>query len=148
MAKKSPLVEGLLAQGATALDSEPDIQLVSESDLARLAADEAFMHEDIDIIVLPTTDINAAPYVAVTVGSDRVFVPRNKRTRIKRKHLEVLARMRETRITQDLTPNQQGEITMASLQTHTGLAYPFTVLADRNPAGGAWLANILAEPSY
>lgn len=34
---------------------------------------------------------------------------------------------------------------MDSLRAHTGLAYPFTVIRDENPKGGAWLANILAE---
>jgi len=53
--------------------------------------------------------------------------------------------MKETRCSQDMTPNASGEITTASLRWHTGLVYPFTILEDKNPKGGAWIANVLAE---
>ena len=81
----------------------------------------------------------------LSVNGVNVRIARNVPTWIKRMHLEVLARMKETRVTQDLTPNREGEITMDSLRGNTGLAYPFTVLQDKNPKGGAWLANVLAE---
>ncbi len=141
----SQIVQGLIDKGATQLDDQPDIQTVAESDLAKTASDESFLHEQVVILIMPTTDANAPPYVTLNVNGDRAVVPRNMPVIVKRKHLEVLARMKETRVSQDLTPNAQGEITMDSLRAHTGLAYPFTVLKDDNPKGGAWLANILAE---
>lgn len=143
--RNSQVVQGLIDQGATGLDDQPDIQTVAESDLARVAADEAFMNEQVVVIVMASTDANAAPYVNLNVNGDRAVVFRDRPTIIRRKHLEVLARMKETRVSQDLTPNPQGEITMDSLRAHTGLAYPFTVIKDDNPKGGAWLANVLAE---
>jgi hypothetical protein len=145
MAKQSIVVEGLQAKGAIHIDDQPDVQTVAESDLSRVAGEESFMHEDLKILVHSTTDANGSPYVRLNVGGDAVNVFREYPTYVKRKHIEVLARMKETRISQDMTPNAQGEITMASLRGHTGLAYPFSVLEDKNPKGGAWLANILAE---
>lgn len=124
---------------------QPDIQTVAESDLARVAREEAFMHEPVKILVHATTDVNAAPYVHLNVNGEGVTVFRDTPTIVKRKHLEVLARMKETRIAQNMTPDANGEITINNLRSYTGLAYPFVVIEDKNPKGGAWLANILAE---
>ncbi len=146
-ADRSVVVQGLIDKGATQLDTQPDIQKVAEGDLARVAREEAFMHEDVTILIMPTTDANAPPYARLGVNGENVTVRRNVPTTIKRKFVEVLARMKETRVSQDLTPNRDGEITMDSLRGHTGLAYPFTVIQDQNPKGGAWLAQVLAEPA-
>lgn len=146
MTRKAPLVEGLAAKGVEYHDDgDVDIQTVSESDLAKVAADEAFMNERVKILLMPTTDANAAPFAQVSVNGEGVFIHRNIPTWVKRKHLEVVARMKETRVSQDMTPNASGEITTASLRGHTGLVYPFTILEDKNPKGGAWIANVLAE---
>lgn len=143
--KHAPIVQGLIDKGATKIDDQIDVQNVAESDLSKVAADEAFMHEKVKIVIHPTTDANASPYFRGGVGSDQETVFRNVPTYVYRKTLEVLARMKETRVSQDMTPNNQGEITINSLRGHTGLAYPFAVIEDRNPKGAAWLANILAE---
>lgn len=149
MAKTSELVQGLVAKGAVAdkLEDQIDVQNVAESDLARVAADEAFMNEIVEVIIFPTTDPQAPPYARPGVNGEAVTIFRNVPTKVKRKHIEVLARMKETRVTQDLTPSNDGQITMASLRGHTGLAYPFQVIKDPNPKGSAWLGNILAERS-
>lgn len=147
MPKKSAHIEGLIQQGVDVIDDQPDVQTVAESDLGSVAADEKFMHEEITIVVQPTTDPNAAPYVLLNVNGDRMVVHRNIPTKVKRKHVEVLARMKETRWVQNVPDGYIGQIDMGSLRGHTGLAYPFTVLEDKNPKGGAWLANVLAEPS-
>lgn len=146
MAKKSAHIEGLVAQGVKVEEDHTDIQLVSESDLGAIAADEAFMHEDVVVLIMPTTDPNAPPYATVNVNGDMKVIPRNIPTRVKRKHLEVLARMRETRWVQAVPEGYNGQIDMGSLRGHTGLCYPFTVIEDKNPKGGAWIANIMAEP--
>ncbi len=147
MAKKSAHVEGLIEQGVKVVDDQPDIQLVSQTDLASAASDEKFMHEDVTVVIMPTTDPNAAPYATLSVNGEMKIVSRNVPTRIKRKHLEVLARMKETRWLQSVPEGYMGQIDMGSLRGHTGFAYPFTVTEDKNPKGGAWLANIMAEPA-
>jgi hypothetical protein len=147
MAKKSAHIEGLIEQGVKVEDDQPDIQLVSQTDLASAASDEKFMHEEVTVVIMPTTDPNAAPYATLSVNGEMKIVPRNVPTRIKRKHLEVLARMKETRWLQSVPEGYMGQIDMGSLRGHTGFAYPFTVTEDKNPKGGAWLANVMAEPA-
>jgi hypothetical protein len=147
MSKKSTHIEGLIEQGVQVIDDQPDIQLVSETDLGKLAADEKFMHEDVTVVIMATTDANAAPYATVNVNGDMRVIHRNVPTRVKRKHLEVLARLKETRWLQSVPDGYIGQIDMGTLRGHTGLAYPFTVVEDKNPKGGAWLANILGEPA-
>lgn len=147
MAKKSAQIEGLIEKGVVIVDDQPDIQLVSQSDLSEVAASEAFMNEEVIIVIMPTTDPNAPPYATVDVNSERKIIGRNQPTRIKRKHLEVLARMKETRWLQQIPEGYSGQIDMGSLRGHTGFAYPFNVMEDKNPKGGAWLANIMAEPA-
>jgi hypothetical protein len=141
--RPSIITEGVAEQILN--QDQPDIQTVAESDLGRIAREEAFMHEPVKIVVHATTDPNAPPYVRLTVNGDGVTVFRDVPTVIKRKHLEVLARMKETRIAQNMQPDANGEITINNLRSYTGLAYPFVVVEDKNPKGGAWLANILAE---
>jgi hypothetical protein len=145
MAKASTQIEGLKEKGVVLIDDQPDVQLVTETDLATVARDEAFMHEVLEIMIFPTTDPAAPPYAQLNVNGDRAVVPRAVPVRVRRKHVEVLARMKETRVTQDMNPNREGEITTDNLRANTGLVYPFSVLKDPNPRGGAWLANVLAE---
>jgi hypothetical protein len=145
MSKKSEAIIGLEAKGFKIPDDQVDVQNLAESDLARVAGEEKFMHDVLKIMIFPTTDPNAPPYAQVNVNGQMQPIPRSVPVPVYRKHVEVLARMKETRITQDMTPNPQGEITTDSLRGHTGLAYPFSVVHDPSPKGGAWLANILAE---
>ena len=127
------------------VDDTSTIDAVATSDLGELARDEKFMHEEVSIIIMSTTDPNAAPYVTLSVNGDRKVVYRNRKTIILRKHLEVLARMKETRWIQAIPEGYVGAVGAESLQGHTAHVYPFTVIQDKNPAGGAWLENIMAE---
>jgi hypothetical protein len=145
--KKSEAVQALENRGVGVIDDQADIQLVSESDLQRLAAEESFMQEIMTIRLASTTDQNASPYVVLTCNgvADRVVVPRGKTARVKRMHVEVLARMHEIRYTQ--RPPVAGDLESGNyLYPSVAHAYPFEVLHDPNPAGSAWLENILAEP--
>lgn len=143
--RNSEIEQSLIDKGTTITDDQPVVQTVAESDLARVAAEEAFMHEKVKILIHATVDPYAPPYFRGGVGQHQETVFREVPTYVYRKTLEVLARMKETRVSQDLTPSPTGEITAGHLRGHTGLAYPFVVLEDKNPKGSAWLANILAE---
>ena len=147
MPRKTEAEESLIAKGLELEDDNVDIQVVAETDLASAASDEKFMNEVVTVMVHPTTDPNASPYALLNVNGERVVVMRNVPTKIKRKHLEVLARLKETRWVQSVPDGFIGQIDQGSLRGHTGLVYPFSVLEDKNPKGGAWAANILAEPA-
>jgi hypothetical protein len=64
---------------------------------------------------------------------------------IRRKYLEILARMKETKYNQR-TPNPAAPDQIEMVARH-GLAYPFELVDDKNPRGRAWLQNVLAEPA-
>lgn len=144
-----------LAAGGIHLDAPsiavgelPEIETVAETDLGKLAAEESFMAEPVVVRVHTTTDVNAAPFVDITVNdsSNRVRFHRGVAMRVKRQHLEVLARMKETRYRQ--APAQGSDLESGNaLIPSESLCYPFEVLEDKNPAGRAWLERVLAERS-
>jgi hypothetical protein len=144
--KKSAHIEGLEEKGVVYTDDAPAVEPVaSNADISEIAREEAFMNEKVKVMLFPTTDANAPPYALISVNGERAVVHRATPTYVKRMHLEVLARMKETRVSQDMTPDKEGQITTANLRGHTALAYPFQVLEDKNPHGGVWLEHILTE---
>ena len=127
-------------------EAGPVIETVAESDLSKLAQDEAFMNEAIQIRLATTTDPNAPPRAIVTVNDarNRAVIERGRPMWVKRLHVEVLARMRETRYTQptrNMAEPEHGNL----LIPHQAQCYPFEVLSDPSPYGRAWLERVLAE---
>lgn len=138
------------ATGARILDDGvPVVEPVSASEFAELARSEKFMNEVLAIRIATTTDANAPPYVSITINDvhNRVVVGRGIVTRVRRCHVEVLARMRETRYTQPVR-NPADPESGNFLIPHHAMIYPFEVVEDPNPVGRAWLERVLAEPTY
>lgn len=145
-AHNTAVIEGLVADTAKKVFEQEDVQTVAESDLARVAREESFMNERVKIVLHSSIDPNAPPYFRGGVAQDQETVFREIPTYVKRKTLEVIARMKETRVSQDMQRDGNGEILpQSTLRGHTGLVWPFIVVEDKNPKGGAWLSNILAE---
>lgn len=135
-----------ITQGVEVIDDAPVIETVSESkDFRQLAAEESFMNELVTVLVHSTTDENQAPHVIVNCNGTNQPIIRGVPTQIRRKYLEILARMKETKYTQ-VTPNPAAP-DVSHMQARHGLAYPFEVVEDKNPKGRAWLNNVLAEPA-
>jgi len=125
---------------------EPEVDLVqpgSEVDLHELAAEEAFMNEPVTIYVHPVSDENAPPYVILNVNGTNQPVARGVNQEIKRKFVEVLARMKETKYHQ--VNNNPADPSDRSLIGRQGMCYPFDLITDRNPRGRAWLNKVMAE---
>lgn len=146
--QKSSAIVGLEAKGVNIVDDQQEIDVASTADALRLAevADlEAFMNDPVKVLVMSTTDANAPPYADISVNGIKVVIRRNVPTLIRRMHLEVLARMRETRWVQPELESLKAA-GMETLRGHTALCYPFTVLDDpAGKKGGAWLESIFAE---
>ncbi len=127
-------------------DDQQEVEPVgNNADFKQLVADEAFMNEPVTIRIHATTDENQAPHVIVNCNGVNQPIVRGIATEIKRKYVEILARMKETRYTQ-VTPNPSAP-DVSELVSRHGLAYPFELLEDKNPKGKAWLDHILAEPA-
>lgn len=133
-------------QGIEIVDDAPTIETVAESkDFRQLAADESFMNEMVTVLVHSTTDENQAPHVLVNCNGVNMPIMRGLPMQVKRKYVEILARMKETKYTQ-VTRNPSAPDQIDMVARH-GLAYPFDVVEDSNPRGRAWLQNVLAEPA-
>ena len=133
-------------QGIEISDDAPTIDLVSElKDFAALASSEVFMNEHVTIMVHSTTDENQPPQVIVNCNGMNQPIIRGYPTTIKRKYVEILARMKETKYSQ-VTRNPAAPDQIDMVARH-GLSYPFDLVEDKNPRGRAWLNNVLAEPA-
>jgi hypothetical protein len=131
-------------QGMEIIDDEPVIETVAESrDFSKLAADEAFMNELVTVMVHSTTDENQPNHVVVNCNGMNQPLIRGVPTTVKRKYVEILARMKETKYTQ-VTRNPSAPDQIDMVARH-GLCYPFDLVEDANPRGRAWLQNVLAE---
>jgi hypothetical protein len=131
-------------QGMEIIDDEPVIETVAESrDFSKLASDEAFMNELVTVMVHSTTDENQPNHVVVNCNGMNQPLIRGVPTTVKRKYVEILARMKETKYTQ-VTRNASAPDQIDMVARH-GLSYPFDLVEDKNPRGRAWLQNVLAE---
>lgn len=134
------------APGVEINDDQPVIETVAESkDFGQLAATEAFMNELVTVMIHSTTDENQAPHVIVNCNGTNQPIIRGVPTKVRRKYVEILARMKETKYTQ-VTPNPAAP-DVSELRARHGLAYPFDLVDDPNPRGRAWLQHVLAEPA-
>lgn len=133
-------------QGIEISDDAPTIDLVSElKDFAALASSEVFMNEHVTIMVHSTTDENQPPQVIVNCNGMNQPIIRGYPTTVKRKYVEILARMKETKYNQ-VTRNPAAPDQIEMVARH-GLSYPFDLVEDKNPRGRAWLTNVMAEPA-
>ena len=140
MAKKE------VVAGIEILDDTPTIDPVSQvADLRELAASEVFMNEMVEVMVHSSTDENQAPHVILNCNGTNQPILRGVPTRVRRKYVEILARMKETKYSQ-VTRNPAAPDQIDMIARH-GLAYPFELMHDDNPRGRAWLQNVLAEPA-
>jgi len=131
-------------QGMEIIDDEPVIETVAESrDFSKLASDEAFMNELVTVMVHSTTDENQPNHVVVNCNGMNQPLIRGVPTTVKRKYVEILARMKETKYTQ-VTRNASAPEQIDMIARH-GLSFPFDLVEDKNPRGRAWLQNVLAE---
>lgn len=133
-----------IAKAVEINDEDTGIELVrGDKDLNQLLSEESFFNEPVTIQVATTTDENQVPYVHVNVNGTNCVIPRGVPVTVKRKYVEVLARMKETRYTQSVpNPSEPDRIVMNS---RSGQVHNFEVIRDDNKLGGEWLRRVLNE---
>ena len=125
-------------------EAQPIVQVKDFKDvMSNEVALEAFMNEVLTIEIAPTSNENEPPYAHINVNTFNQIIPRGTPVQVKRKYVEVLARMKETKYTQH-TPNPS-EPDRIEMKERSGLVFPFQVLEDRNRKGHEWLAHIRSE---
>jgi hypothetical protein len=112
--------------------------------LAKVLEDEAFMNEIVHVYVHSPSDEQAATHFILNVNGVNQPVFCGNITPMRRKYVEVLARMKETKFSQpaqNLANPEAGNV----LIPRTVQIHAFEVRKDPNPLGQAWLGQILAE---
>lgn len=108
-------------------------------------ATEQFMQEPVTVMVHDSNDPNDIDLVQVMVNGVSQFFMRGQPITVKRMFIERLARAKRTSYSQNLD-ERLGE-SMNQMMPRHALKYPFSVIEDKNPKGGAWLRGILASRS-
>jgi hypothetical protein len=118
-------------------------EIVREPDLHSLAEDEVFMNEEVVVLIHPSAGENDVDHIVLSVNGTTQPIFRNVPTRVKRKYVEVLAHMVETKYSQ---PTRDGMNPEAGNQliARSAFAYPFEIVEDKNPRGRAWLERLRA----
>jgi hypothetical protein len=132
-----------MAKGIQIVD-DAQIETITK-DIKQLVLDEAFMNEMVTVMVHSSTDENQSPHVILNCNGTNQPLMRGVPSTIRRKYVEILAHMKETKYSQ-VTRNPAAPDQIDMVARH-GLAYPFEMMEDANPRGRAWLNSVLAEPA-
>ena len=121
------------------------IERVTENDFVAAAKLDAFMNEELIVLVHQDPSDNAVENPCPSVnGINQPFI-RGREQKVKRKYVEALARGRVTKYEQRVRNTSQPE--NVQMEERSALVYPFSVIYDPNPVGKAWLTGILSQPS-
>jgi hypothetical protein len=107
--------------------------------------DMKFMEEPLTVMVHESLDEYAENPVRVgNNGTNQAFL-RGEPIEVKRKFVYALAKARPISYAQDLHINQANGEVVQRMLPRRALKYPFSVVADANPNGAAWLKKVLQE---
>lgn len=135
---------------------EPEIVKAENMPSDDYAADLAFNEEPVTILINPSTEKNAARHVPVWVNGkgcevwnnringwiEMAYIPVGQPLTIKRKYLEVLARAKKDEVT--TKHNDVGsEYIDNQVERTTSAVANISVMADKNPRGAAWFAELV-----
>ena len=112
--------------------------------LAKVLEQERFMEEVLEVYVHSSASENDPPHGILNVNGINQPFFRGEITPMRRKYVEVLARMKETKYSQpaqNMMNPEAGNVVIP----RTLNVYPFEVRRDPNPLGAAWLHQILRE---
>lgn len=147
MAKETVIASETIAQGHSVhiadIGKQPAVEPVAENDYTKDAlALEAFMNEPVTILVHPASEEGQLEVLTPSVNGVNQPIIRGQEITVKRKFVEALARCRTTKYDQIIDPIDRSNIQM---RERTVVSYPFSIMADKNPKGAAWIKGILAE---
>lgn len=108
---------------------------------------EAFMRDEMEIILMEPGNENDAQFCEVNVNGDYKLLLRNgEPQKLRRYHVAVLAQAKQSRVRQKKIMNPDGSMGFQE-ESVLSLTYPFSVCSEPNPKQGApWLRQMLANP--
>lgn len=109
--------------------------------------EEAFMRDEIEIILMEPSNENDPQFAEVNVNGDyRLLLRNGEPQRVRRYHVAVLAQAKQSRVRQKKVVQPDGSMGFQE-DNVLSLAYPFSVYHDPNPKHGApWLRKMLSNP--
>lgn len=109
--------------------------------------EEAFMRDEMEIILMEPGNENDAQFAEVNVNGDyRLLLRNGEPQRVRRYHVAVLAQAKQSRVRQRKVVQPDGSIGFQE-DNVLSLTYPFSVSHDPNPKNGApWLRKMLSNP--
>lgn len=124
---------------------EPEEIAVLDKPLDKSNADAlAFMEDDLDIMIQPSSEENAAMMVDCYVNGEAKWVKVGERTKLKRKFVEVLLRAKP--ISVNTTHDEIGAKNIINnIVRHQRAKYPMSIMHDPSPKGGEWLRRVMME---
>lgn len=108
---------------------------------------EAFMREEMEIILMEPGNENEPQFAEVNVNGDyRLLLRNGEPQRCRRYHVAVLAQGKQSRVRQKKFVEADGSIGYKE-DNVLSLTYPFSVSHDPSPKQGApWLRKLLSNP--
>ena len=108
---------------------------------------EAFMRDEMEIILMEPNNENEAQFCEVNVNGDyRLLLRNGEIQKLRRYHVAVLAQAKQSRVRQKKIVQPDGSMGFQE-ENVLSLTYPFSVAHDPNPKQGApWLRQMLANP--
>lgn len=109
--------------------------------------EEAFMRDELEIILMEPQNENDAQFCEVNVNGDyRLLLRNGEPQRLRRYHVAVLAQAKQSRVRQKKIVQPDGSMGFQE-ESVLSLTYPFSVAHDPNPKHGApWLRKMLSNP--
>jgi len=109
---------------------------------------EKFMHDQLEVEFADPANENEAQFAEVTVNGQRLVWRRDAEQLVTmpRKHVEVLAHAKVSRVEQKKTTLPDGSQGYAE-RVVTKLMYPFSVVNDPSRRGRDWLKQQIAMPA-
>lgn len=104
----------------------------------------AFLEERVKIVLHESTNPNDQQVVSFAVNGSTIYLTRGVPTVVRRKYLEMILRAKAQDVRVNVVRDANGDVVNRTSKT-SALAYPFSVIEDRNPRGAAWLAQRMRE---
>lgn len=105
-----------------------------------------FMNQEVVILLAEPSSEQEPDIVEVNVNGDYRWGIRGSEMRVKRSHLAVMARAKQSRVRQRKHVDRDGSMSFTE-ETVLQLTYPFQVVEDPDPRRGApWLRQLLSNP--
>jgi hypothetical protein len=105
-----------------------------------------FMEEPVTVEIAELSDENADMGFVIEVNGRKEVFRQGERKTVRRVFVEGLARAKKTGYRNQLVVDRSTGEQTYEYPAKTGLRYPFSVVHDPNPKGGAWLKAVLRQP--